>query len=122
MIVQFIRAIPIDLDEAAMIDGADKSSVFFRIILPQITPALVTAAIFSFYWTWEDFLLPLVYLNKPELYTVSVALRTFSDPGGITNWGAVFAMLGLSLVPVFLIFVFFQRYIVEGIATTGLKG
>ena len=62
------------------------------------------------------------YLNKPELYTVSVALRSFSDPGGINNWGAVFAMLGLSLVPVFLIFVFFQRYIVEGIATTGLKG
>jgi multiple sugar transport system permease protein len=122
MIVQFIRAIPIDLDEAALIDGADKAGVFFRIILPQITPALVTAAIFSFYWTWEDFLLPLVYLNKPELYTVSVALRTFSDSTGVTNWGAVFAMLGLSLIPVFVIFIFFQRYIVEGIATTGLKG
>lgn len=122
MIVQFIRGIPIDLDEAALIDGASKSGVFFNIILPQITPALVTAAIFSFYWTWEDFLLPLVYLNNPSLYTVSVALRSFSDPTGITNWGAVFAMLGLSLVPVFLIFVFFQRYIVEGIATTGLKG
>lgn len=122
MIMQFIRAIPVDLDEAALIDGADKAGVFFRIILPQITPVLVTAAIFSFYFTWEDFLLPLVYLNRPELYTVSVALRSFSDPGGVTNWGAVFAMLGLSLVPVFLIFVFFQRYIVEGIATTGLKG
>jgi multiple sugar transport system permease protein len=122
MIVQFIRGIPIDLDEAAMIDGAGRGGIFFHIILPQITPALVTAAIFCFYWTWEDFLQPLVYLNKPELYTVSVALRSFSDPGGITNWGAVFAMLGLSLVPVFLIFVFFQRYIVEGISTTGLKG
>jgi multiple sugar transport system permease protein len=122
MMVQFIRGIPIDLDEAAMIDGASKSGVFFKIILPQIVPAVVTAAIFSFYWTWDDFLTPLVYLNKPELYTVSVALRSFSDEGGLTNWGAVFAMLGLSLVPVFLIFVFFQRYIVEGIATTGLKG
>jgi multiple sugar transport system permease protein len=122
MIVQFIRGIPIDLDEAALIDGASKAGVFFRIILPQVVPAVVTAAIFSFYWTWDDFLTPLVYLNKPELYTVSVALRSFSDEGGLTNWGAVFAMLGLSLVPVFLIFVFFQRYIVEGIATTGLKG
>jgi ABC-type glycerol-3-phosphate transport system permease component len=122
MIVQFIRGIPIDLDEAAMIDGAGKTGVFFKIILPQVVPAVVTAAIFSFYWTWDDFLTPLVYLGKPELYTVSVALRSFSDPGSITNWGAVFAMLGLSLVPVFLIFVFFQRYIVEGIATTGLKG
>lgn len=122
MIIQFIRSIPIDLDEAAFIDGADRTAVFFNIILPQITPALVTAAIFSFYWTWEDFLLPLVYLNKPELYTVSVALRTFSDPGSVTNWGGVFAMLTVSLVPVILIFIFFQRYIVEGISTTGLKG
>jgi multiple sugar transport system permease protein len=122
MIIQFIRGIPIELDEAAMIDGCSKGGIFFRIILPQITPALVTAAIFSFYWTWEDFLTPLVYLNDPNLYTVSVALRAFSDAGTVTNWGAVFAMLTLSLVPVILLFVFFQRYLVEGIATTGLKG
>ncbi len=122
MIIQFIRGIPVELDEAAMIDGCSKGGIFFRIILPQIKPALVTAAIFSFYWTWEDFLTPLVYLNDPNLYTVSVALRAFSDAGTITNWGAVFAMLTLSLVPVILLFVFFQRYLVEGIATTGLKG
>ena len=122
MIVQFIRGIPIELDEAAMIDGCGKASIFFRIILPQITPALVTAAIFSFYWTWEDFLGPLIYLSNPNLYTVSLALRAFADPGSGTNWGAVFAMLTLSLMPVILIFVFFQRYLVEGIATTGLKG
>jgi multiple sugar transport system permease protein len=122
MIVQFIRGLPVELDEAAMIDGCSKFGIFFRIILPQIKPALVTAAIFSFYWTWEDFLTPLVYLNDPNLYTVSVALRAFSDPGGVTNWGAVFAMLSLSLVPVILIFVFFQRYLVQGISTTGLKG
>lgn len=122
MIVQFIRGLPIELDEAAMIDGCSKVGIFFRIIVPQIKPALVTAAIFSFYWTWEDFLAPLVYLNDPHLYTVSVALRSFSDPGGVTNWGAVFAMLSLSLLPVIVIFVFFQRYLVEGISTTGLKG
>jgi multiple sugar transport system permease protein len=122
MIIQFIRGIPIDLDEAAQIDGADQFGVFFHIILPQLTPALITAAIFSFYWTWEDFFNPLIYLTDPNLYTVSVALRSFSDPGSATDWGAVFAMLSLSLVPVFLLFVFFQRYLVEGIATTGLKG
>lgn len=122
MIVQFIRGIPIELDEAAMIDGSSKAGIFFRIILPQIVPALVTAAIFSFYWTWEDFLGPLVYLQDPNLYTVAVALRAYTDTGSINNWGAVFAMLTLSLVPVILIFVFFQRYLVEGIATTGLKG
>lgn len=122
MIVQFIRGIPIELDEAAMIDGCGKVKIFYKIILPQITPALVTAAIFSFYWTWEDFLGPLIYLSNPNLYTVSLALRAFADTGSVTNWGAVFAMLTLSLAPVILIFVFFQRYLVEGIATTGLKG
>lgn len=122
MIVQFIRGIPVDLDEAAMIDGCGKGGVFFRIILPQLKPAMITAAIFSFYWTWEDFLTPLIYLNQPSLYTVSVALRTFADPSGQTDWGAIFAMSSLSLVPVFLVFIFFQRYLVEGISTTGLKG
>jgi multiple sugar transport system permease protein len=122
MIMQFIRGIPIDLDEAAMIDGADQKRTFFYVILPQLKPAVITSAIFSFYWTWEEFLQPLIYLNKPDLYTVSVALRSYADPGTVNDWGAVFAMLTLSLVPVFLLFVFFQRYLVEGIATTGLKG
>lgn len=122
MIIQFIRGIPTELDEAALIDGCSKGGIFFRIILPQLKPAMITAAIFSFYWTWEDFLTPLVYLNSPDLYTVSLALRTFSDPSGQTDWGAIFAMSTLSLVPVFIIFVVFQRYLVEGIATTGLKG
>ena len=122
MIVQFIRGIPRELDEAALIDGCGPAGIFFRIILPQLKPVIITAAIFSFYWTWEDFLTPLLYLNSPKLYTISLALRTFSDPSGATDWGEVFAMSALSLVPVFLIFVFFQRYLVQGIATTGLKG
>ena len=122
MIMQFIRGIPRDLDEAAEMDGCGRGGIFFRIILPQIVPALITAAIFSFYWTWEDFLTPLLYLNAPRLYTVSLALRAFADPSGTTDWGAIFAMSSLSLVPVFAIFVFFQRFLVEGISTTGLKG
>lgn len=122
MIIQFIRGIPTELDEAALIDGCGKGGIFFRIILPQLKPALVTAAIFSFYWTWEDFLTPLLYLTEPHLFTVSLALRAFSDLSGQTDWGAIFAMSSLSLVPVFVIFVLFQRYLVEGIATTGIKG
>ena len=122
MIMQFIRGIPIDMDEAAMIDGAGQFGIFRHVILPQLKPAIVTATIFSFYWTWEEFLGPLIYLTKPEMYTISIALRNYRDVTASTNWGAVFAMLSLSLVPVFLIFIFFQRYIVEGISTTGLKG
>ncbi len=122
MIMQFIRGIPKDLDEAAEMDGCGKGTIFFRIILPQIVPAMITASIFAFYWTWEDFLTPLIYLNAPTLYTVSLALRAFADPSGTTDWGAIFAMSSLSLVPVFVLFVLFQRFLVEGISTTGLKG
>ena len=122
MIMQFIRGIPSELDEAAEMDGCSRAGIFFRIIFPLITPALITSAIFSFYWTWEDFLTPLIYLNSPKTYTVSLALRTFADPTSVTNWGAIFAMSSLSLVPVFVIFIFFQRYLVQGISTTGLKG
>jgi len=122
MIMQFIRGIPRELDDAAAIDGCGEFGTFFRIIVPLITPALVTAAIFSFYFTWGDFLHPLIYLNDPKLYTISVALRTFADPSTVTNWGAIFAMSTLALVPVFAVFIFFQRYLVEGISTAGLHG
>ena len=122
LMAQFIRGIPQELDEAAEIDGCSKLSIFLRVILPLIQPALITATIFSFYWTWEDFLTPLIYLNNPRLYTISMALRSFTDPSSVSDWGAVFAMLSLSLVPVFIIFITCQKYIVEGISTTGLKG
>jgi multiple sugar transport system permease protein len=120
--MQFIRGIPRELDEAAEIDGSSRAGIFLRIIFPLIQPAIITAAIFSFYWTWDDFFAPLIYLSDPRLYTISLALRAMSDPNSVTNWGAIFAMATLSLVPVFAIFIFFQRYLVQGISTTGLKG
>lgn len=122
LIVQFMRGIPNELDEAAEIDGCSKIGIFFKIILPLIQPALITAAIFSFYWTWEDFMGPLIYLQNPHLYTVSLAIRSYSDPSAGTDWGSIFAMSTLSLVPVFIVFVAFQRYLVQGISTTGIRG
>jgi pectin-derived oligosaccharide transport system permease protein len=122
LMMQFIRGLPAELDEAAEIDGCGRVGIFARIVLPLITPALITSAIFSFYWTWDDFFGPLLYLNEPKLYTVSLALRAFSDPATATNWGAIFAMSALSLVPVFAIFLLFQKYLVQGISTTGMKG
>jgi len=122
LMMQFIRGLPLELDEAAEIDGAGKLGIFWWIILPSIKPALITVSLFSFYWTWDDFLGPLLYLNQATLYTVSLALKNFADPTAVTNWGAVFAMSVLSLIPVFLIFIFFQKYLTEGIATTGIKG
>ncbi|HSH81677.1 MAG TPA: carbohydrate ABC transporter permease [Herpetosiphonaceae bacterium] len=122
MMIQFIRGIPYALDEAAEIDGAGKFGIFWRIILPLLTPALITSAVFSFYWTWDDFFGPLLYLSDPRRLTVALALKNFADASGGTNWGAIFAMSVLSLVPVFGLFLLFQRYIVEGISTSGLKG
>jgi ABC-type sugar transport system, permease component len=122
MFVQFMRGVPRELDEAVAIDGGGRITVFGKVILPLMKPALFTGSIFSFYWTWNEFFTPLVYLNKPKQYTLSLALRSFSDPSGLTDWGAIFAMSFLSLVPVFFLFIAFQKYLVEGIATTGIKG
>ncbi|GGF24036.1 putative ABC transporter permease protein YesQ [Halobacillus andaensis] len=121
LIMQFIRTIPMELDEAAKIDGCNTFDIFFRIIVPLIIPAMMTSAIFSFYWRWDDFMGPLIYLSTPEKYPVSLALKLFSDPNSVTNWGAMFAMSTLSILPIFIIFFVFQRYIVDGISSTGMK-
>ena len=122
LIHQFIQGIPKELDEAATIDGCSINDIFLRIMLPNIKPALITSFIFSFYWTWQDFFGPLLYIQSINKYPVSLALKLFSDPATVTNWGAMFAMSALSLAPVFVIFIIFQRYLVEGISTTGMKG
>ncbi|MNZ85154.1 L-arabinose transport system permease protein AraQ [compost metagenome] len=121
LLVQFIRTIPNELDEAATIDGCGKFRLFFRIILPLVVPALATAAIFSFYWRWEDLIGPVLYLNRPSMYPVSMGLKMFLDSDTVSNWGAMFAMSIVSLVPVIAVFFAFQKYIVEGISTSGLK-
>ena len=120
LMVQFFRGIPIELDESAMIDGCNKFTVYSRILFPLIKPALITSTIFSFYWTWEDFLGPLLYLNSTRSFTVALAMRMFADPTW-TDWGAIFAMGSLSILPSLIIFFIFQKYIVEGIATSGIK-
>ena len=120
--MQFFMGIPRDLDEAAKIDGCSVYGIFFRILMPLVTPAMVTCTIFSFMWTWDNFLASMIYLNKPDIYTVSIALRMFIDPSSISDFGATLAMSVVSLLPIFFIFIFFQKYLVEGISTEGLKG
>ena len=122
LIYQFIRRLPIELDESAYIDGCSKYSIFSRIILPLIKPALITSMIFATYWRWDDFFGPMIYLTDIKKYTVSIALKMFTDPAAQSDWGAAYAMSVLSLVPVIVIFFSFQKYLVEGISTTGLKG
>ena len=122
LMVQFIRGIPKELDEAATIDGCGKLGIFFKVILPLLTPAIATCTIFSFYWIWQDFFQPLIFMSKPKYFTVSLALNMYLDPNSFSNYGALFAMSVVSLLPVIILFIMFQKYLVEGIATTGLKG
>lgn len=121
LLVQFIRGIPRELDEAAKIDGASVYVIFYRIVLPLIKPALVTVAIFTFIWSWDDFFAQMLYLNSVGKFTVSLALRMYVDQFEI-QWGRLLAMSLLSVMPSVVLFFFAQKHFVEGIATTGLKG
>jgi multiple sugar transport system permease protein len=121
LMVQFFRGIPRELDEAAMMDGCSPWRIYWKIMLPLSMPVLATAAIFTFIWTWDDFFGPLIYLNDIRTYTVQLGLRSFVDATSDSDWGGLFAMSLLSLVPVFAFFLIFQRLLIEGIATTGMK-
>lgn len=121
LMVQFIRGIPKELDESATIDGCSQQKLYFRIIMPLLAPALITTAIFTFIWTWDDFFSQMIYLSDIKLFTVQLGIRALFDPSGTSDWGALMAISVLSLVPITLIFLIFQRYFLDGIATTGLK-
>ena len=121
LMVQFIRGIPRELDEAATIDGCGHWQIFSKLMVPLMGPAIATTAIFTFIWTWSDFFTPLIYLTDPIASTVPVALRGFLDATAGSNWGAMFAMSVVTLIPLFLVFLFGQRFLVKGIATTGGK-
>jgi multiple sugar transport system permease protein len=122
LMVQFLRGLPQELDQAAKIDGAGPWQTYRHIILPLTVPALATTAIFTFIWTWNDFLTPMLYLQDPRNYTVPLGLNAFLDASGESAWGPMFAMAVLSLGPLFGFFLAGQKYLTTGIATTGLKG
>jgi multiple sugar transport system permease protein len=122
LMVQFIRALPRDLDDAARIDGCGNVRIFLRIIMPLCLPAIGTTALFTFINSWNDFLGPLLYLNNGQRWTLPLGLNAFLDAsGGESSYGALFAMATLSLAPLVGFFVAFQRLLVEGIATSGIK-
>lgn len=122
LLVQFIRGIPRELDESAIIDGCGKFGIYARIIVPLAMPALITTVLFTFLWTWDDFFTQLLYLNIPKTFTVPMGLRLFLDSSGISSWGPMFAMSVLSLVPCLILFFSLQKYFIQGISTTGIKG
>lgn len=123
LLVQFMRQMPRDMDEAARIDGAGHIRIFWAIILPLIKPALITCSIFAFIWAWNDFLGPLLYLTSPENYPLPIALRLYNDASsGGADYGATVTASFIALLPVLAFFLVFQRFLVDGVATQGLKG
>ena len=122
LIMNFIGGIPDSLDEAAKIDGCSYYGIFFRVILPLIVPALVTSAIFSFIWRWDDYLSALLYVNRASMRPVSLALQLFNDPSSGSDIGSTLAMSTLYIVPSTIIFNVLHKSLVEGIASTVIKG
>ncbi|MFD5073982.1 carbohydrate ABC transporter permease [Streptomyces sp. NPDC058371] len=122
LIVQLMRGLPRELEEAARIDGCGPFRIFWSVVLPLTRPALITTAIFTFIWSWNDFFTQLIYLFDPEKFTITLALRNFVDQSSSSAYGPMFAMSVISLLPIVLFFLAFQRYLVQGMATSGLKG
>lgn len=122
LLVQFMRGLPKELDQAATVDGCGPFQIYWRIMLPLSLPALVTTAIFTFLWTWNDFFSQLLYLSSIQKYTISLGLRMYMASDGEAVWGRMFAMSVVSLIPVFAIFIYFQRFLLDGITSGGVKG
>ncbi|MFL5643807.1 MAG: carbohydrate ABC transporter permease, partial [Chloroflexota bacterium] len=120
---QYFLSIPREIEEAARIDGAGYFTTFWRVMLPLAGPAIAAVAILQFQGTWNGYFWPYVILQQPDQYTVPVALSFFRLAGGlVTNWPPLMAMVVLATVPVLILYLFFQRYFVEGIAASGVKG
>lgn len=120
--VQFLRGIPRDLDEAARIDGCGSFQILIRILMPILKPSLISVCIFQTIWTWNDFMNPLIYINSVSKYPLALALRMGLDVAAAANWNEIMAMASVSIVPLVIMFFCLQKYFVEGIATSGLKG
>ena len=120
---QFMRGIPMELSEAAKIDGASELRTWWSIVLPQTKPALAAIAIFTFQGAWEDFIGPLLYLQSENLYTLQIALRQFEHAaGGAPAWNQLMAASLVIILPVVIVFVVFQRFFIEGVTLTGMGG
>ena len=122
MLIQFLRGLPRELDESAYIDGCGTFRTLTRIILPLMKPALFSAGLFQFLWTYNDYFNALIFINSVKKYVISLAVRMSLDSESVVQWGKVMAMAFVAVLPVMLLFLAAQKYFVEGIATSGLKG
>jgi oligogalacturonide transport system permease protein len=122
MLVQFLRAIPGDMEEAARVDGANSLQTLIYIVVPMLAPALISVCLFQFMWTMNDFLGPLIYLSSIDKYPVSLALKLSIDTTEAFDWNQILAMSVLTLAPALIVFFMAQKYFIEGISAGGVKG
>jgi ABC-type glycerol-3-phosphate transport system permease component len=117
---QFLMGIPRDIDEAALLDGASHSVIFWRLLLPNMGPAMATVGIFSFIYNWKEFMGPLIILNSPENQTLELGLATYRAANQ-NQWELLMAGSVLVMIPIIILFLLGQRYFVKGIVMTGIK-
>ena len=113
---------PKELEDAAKIDGCNSFQIFIRILLPILKPSMISVCIFQTIWVWNDFMNPLIYINSVSKYPLSLALRMGLDVAVSTNWNEIMSMACVSILPLVILFFCLQKYFVEGIASSGLKG
>lgn len=121
MLIQFLRGVPRDLDESAYIDGCSTFQTLTKILLPLMKPALFSAGLFQFLWTYNDYFNSLIFINSVKKYPISLAVRLSLDSESVVQWGKIMAVAFIAVVPLMILFFACQKYFVEGIATSGMK-
>lgn len=122
LFIQFFRTLPKELDEAAKIDGANSLQIFTRILLPAVKPVMLAVLVMALVFNWNDFFNPLIYLNSNEKFTIAIGLQFFKGSQGNVQVGQMMAMALFSLLPVLIVFGTCQKYFIQGIKMSGLKG
>ncbi|WP_198298154.1 carbohydrate ABC transporter permease [Vibrio gazogenes] len=122
MLIQFLRGVPTDMEEAAMIDGCNSFQVLWHVVVPVIRPAIISVALFQFMWSVNDFLGPLIYISSVEKYPIALALKMSIDVTEGARWNEILAMASIAIIPSILVFFMSQKYFVEGVTSSGIKG
>ncbi|WP_370592234.1 carbohydrate ABC transporter permease [Reinekea sp. G2M2-21] len=122
MLIQFLRGLPTDMEEAAMIDGCNSFQLLWYIIVPILKPAIISVALFQFMWSVNDFLGPLIYISSVEKYPIALALKLSIDVTEAANWNEILAMASIAIVPSIVVFLIAQNYFIEGVTAGGVKG
>ncbi|HBV77064.1 carbohydrate ABC transporter permease [Vibrio sp.] len=122
MLVQFLRGVPTDMEEAAMIDGCNSLQVLWHVVVPVIRPAIISVALFQFMWSVNDFLGPLIYVSSVEKFPIALALKMSIDVTEGARWNEILAMASIAIIPSIVVFFMSQKYFVEGVSNSGIKG